>query len=148
MVRPSGKGQRVLAVDDDAPSRGRLGQALADAGFEPLLAATGEEGLRLLRNRLGDVDWLYTKADLPGLVDGWILGDEFHQVRRGRPVLYGVAPHATRPARVGEVLLALPVDARGVAAIFVSLTGSAASGPARRAAWSTRSSRRGCSAWP
>jgi hypothetical protein len=102
-----------------------------------MLAATGEQGLRLLRSRLGRIDWLYTKAELPGLVDGWILADEFHRARPGRPVLYGVAPHAMRRARKDEVLLAAPVQADLVAGLFLALgerADGAPSEPARRAA--------------
>src|SRR5215203_6746629 len=82
--------QRVLIVDHDPETRERVGEALAQAGFEPALAATGEQGSRVLREWPRRVDRLYTKTDLPGLVDGWILADEFYQAHPSRPVLYGV----------------------------------------------------------
>ena len=69
--------QRVLVVDDDPETRESVGEALEQAGFDPTLAATGEQGLVLLREWPCRIDWLYTKAELPGLVDGWILADEF-----------------------------------------------------------------------
>ena len=71
--------QRVLVVDDDPETRESVGEALEQAGFDPTLAAMGEQGLVLLREWPRRIDWLYTKAELPGLVDGWILADEFHQ---------------------------------------------------------------------
>src|SRR5215204_1612649 len=86
--------QRVLIVDDNAETRERVGEALAQAGFEPILAATVEQGLLLLREWPRRIGWLYTKAELPGLVDGWILADEFHQAHPSRPELYGFPPHA------------------------------------------------------
>ena len=61
--------QRVLVVDDDPETRER-GEALEQAGFDPTLAAMGEQGLVLLREWPCRIDWLYTKAELPGLVDG------------------------------------------------------------------------------
>src|SRR4051812_46692165 len=41
--------ERVLVVDDDAETRESVGQALDRAGFAPTRAATGEQGLVLLR---------------------------------------------------------------------------------------------------
>src|SRR3954447_17681132 len=84
--------RRVLVVDDDAETRDGLGGVLARAGFGPTLAATGEQGLRMLCEWPRRIDWLYTKTDLPRLVDGWILADEFHQAHPSRPVLYGAPP--------------------------------------------------------
>ena len=62
--------QRVLVVDHDPETRESVGEALAQAGFEPALAATGEQGLLMLREWPRRIDWLYTKTELPGLVDG------------------------------------------------------------------------------
>jgi CheY-like chemotaxis protein len=65
--------KRVLVVGDDPETRERVGEALERAGFGLTLAATGERGLVLLREWPRRIDWLYTEAELPGLVDGWIL---------------------------------------------------------------------------
>jgi len=77
--------ERVLVVDDDSETRESVGQALEQADFAPTLAATGEQGLVLLREWPRRIGWLYTKAELPGLVGGWILADEFHQATRLGP---------------------------------------------------------------
>src|SRR3954464_6237899 len=87
--------ERVLVVDDESETRKSVGQALERADFAPTLAATGEQGLVLLREWPRRIDWLYTKAELPGLVDGWILADEFHQAYPSRPVFYRV-PRLTK----------------------------------------------------
>src|SRR5215210_583490 len=79
--------QRVLVVDDDAATRVSAADALKRAGFEPKTAETGERALLILRQWPRHIDWLVTKPDLPGLVDGWMLADEFHQTHPGRPVL-------------------------------------------------------------
>jgi CheY-like chemotaxis protein len=84
--------QRVLVVDNDPETRKRVGEALEQAGFVPALAATGEQGLLLLRQWPRRIGWLYTKTELPGLIDGWILADEFHRAHPSRPVLYGFPP--------------------------------------------------------
>jgi CheY-like chemotaxis protein len=114
--------RRVLVVDDDAETRDRVREALARAGFEPTLAATGEQGLRMLRDWPRRIDWLYTKTELPGLVDGWILGDEFHQAHPSRPVLYGAPPHARRQAYGREIVLEMPVSPLRVVEVLLQLT--------------------------
>src|SRR4051794_26263177 len=55
------------------------------------------------------VDWLITQADLPGLVDGSMLADEFHHVHPGRPVLYAVAPGEKGSATEQDTLLDTPL---------------------------------------
>jgi len=107
--------QRVLVVEDDAKTRERVGEALAQAGFGPTLAGTGEQGLLLLREWPRLIDWLYTKNELPGLVDGWILADELHQAHPFRPVVYGVPANGKRLARGKDIVLETPVPPMKVA---------------------------------
>jgi CheY-like chemotaxis protein len=118
MTNKTNKSQRVLVVDSNPETREQLGAALAQAGFSPVLASTGEQGLVLLRDRSRRIDWLYTKTDLPGLVDGCMLADEFQRAYSGRLVLYGVGPGekgsvlgrgivVDGPVKVVEALLAL-----------------------------------------
>ena len=109
MTNKTNKSQRVLVVDPNPDYRSKLGAALAQAGFDPVLAATGEQGLVMLRNRNRRVDWLITQADLPGLVDGSMLADEFHHVHPGRPVLYAVAPGEKGSATEQDTLLDTPL---------------------------------------
>jgi len=45
----AGRHGKVLAVDDDPAARERIARLLRAEGFEPLLAGSGEEGLRLAR---------------------------------------------------------------------------------------------------
>jgi CheY-like chemotaxis protein len=116
--------QRVLVVDDDPETRESVGQALEQAGFYPTLAAMGEQGLVLLREWPRRIDWLYTKAELPGLVDGWILAEEFHQAHPSRPVLYRVPRHTKRPSYEGGIALSTPVSPRRVAEVLLRLTQS------------------------
>jgi DNA-binding NarL/FixJ family response regulator len=75
---PEGNHKRILIADPDAAFRERLAQYLRAHGFEVLTAATGESAFHLLRDWYHPVGWLYTRADLPGLIDGWILADEYH----------------------------------------------------------------------
>ena len=114
--------QRVLVVDDDPETRESVGEALERAGFAPTRAATGEQGLVLLREWPRRIGWLYTKAELPGLVDGWILAEEFHQAHPSRPVLYRVPRHAKRPSYEGGIALSTPVSPRDVAEVLLWLS--------------------------
>src|SRR3954471_5874429 len=111
--------QRVLVVEDDAKTRERVGEALAQAGFGPTLAGTGEQGLLLLREWPRRINWLYTKTELPGLVDGWILADEFHQAHPSRPVLYGVPRYARHRSPQRGIALTTPVSAWRVAEVLL-----------------------------
>ena len=114
--------QRVLVVDDDPETRESVGEALEQAGFDPTLAATGEQGVVRLREWPRRIDWLYTKAELPGLVDGWILADEFHQAHPSRPVLYGVPRYARHRSPQRGIALTTPVSPRVVAEVLLRLS--------------------------
>jgi PAS domain S-box-containing protein len=59
---------RVLVIDDDADAREVIGRALAREGFRVHLAASGDEGLRLAKERRPDVVTL--DVLMPG-TDGW-----------------------------------------------------------------------------
>ena len=68
-----GSPQRILIVDDNPDFRERLAHCLRDQGHEVITAETGERAFVVLRDREHPIDWLYTRASLPGLIDGWIL---------------------------------------------------------------------------
>ena len=108
----------------DPETRKRVGEALERAGFVPALAATGEQGLLLLRDWPRRIGWLYTKTELPGLVDGWILADEFRQAHLSRPVLYGFPPHAKVQSHGRGITLTTPVSPRRVAEVLLRVSHS------------------------
>jgi len=85
----------VLVVGDDPETRERVDEAVGRASFEPARAATGEQGLVLLREWPRRIGWLYTKAELPGLVDGWILRMSSTEHTRLGPCSM-VSPHARK----------------------------------------------------
>ena len=114
--------ERVLVVNDDPEARESVGQALEQAGFAPTLAATGEQGLVRLREWPRRIGWLYTKAELPGLVDGWILAEEFHQAHPSRPVLYRVPRHARHRSPQRGIALSTPVSAWRVVEVLLRLS--------------------------
>lgn len=69
---------RILVVDDDFEVRKSLKQTLEYAGYEVTLAATGEEGVKLVEHDAPDLVFLDIK--MPGM-DGY----EFASTYRERP---------------------------------------------------------------
>jgi CheY-like chemotaxis protein len=77
----------VLVVDDD-PVAGELSaNLLRTGGFQVVSAATGSTGLLTLCRHQSAVDWLVAKVKLPGLIDGWLLADEYHRHHGDRPAI-------------------------------------------------------------
>ena len=70
--------QIVLIVDDEPVIRLVAAQALADAGFETIEAATADDALAILRQR-GDVGVLFTDINMPGSIDGMDLARLVHE---------------------------------------------------------------------
>ena len=98
--------ERILVVDDNHIFREALAQRLRDAGYQVTTAETGERAFLALRDWNRPVDWLYTRATLPRLIDGWILADEYHDSHAGRAVIIA-APEA-RISRQGDIILQQP----------------------------------------
>ena len=78
----------ILIVDDDPVSREILAQLLAIARFAALSAATGEHALALLEERGARIDWLFTAVQLPGLIDGWMVADQYRLHHPLRAIVY------------------------------------------------------------
>jgi CheY-like chemotaxis protein len=97
---------RILVVDDNPLFRETLAQRFRDAGYNVISVDTGERGFLALRDWSHPVDWLYTRANLPGLIDGWILADEYHDRHPNRAVV--VAAIEARSSRQGDLILKQP----------------------------------------
>jgi len=97
----------VLVVDDNHIFRESLAQKLRDAGYQVATAETGEKAFVALRDWSHPVGWLYTRANLPGLIDGWILADAYRDSHSDRAVIIA-APEA-RSSRQGDIVLKQPV---------------------------------------
>ena len=98
--------ERILVVDDNHIFREALAQRLRDAGYQVTTAETGERAFLALRDWNRPIGWLYTRATLPRLIDGWILADEYHDSHAGRAVIIA-APEA-RTSRQGDIILQQP----------------------------------------
>ncbi len=67
IARISARPRRALVVDDDGLVRLMLADALAARGFEVLIAADGDAGLRTLSEELLALDLLVTDVRMPGM---------------------------------------------------------------------------------
>ena len=91
----------ILLVEDEPLTRQVTARYLAQAGFQVEVAETGEEALEFLRGDGHCVDWLLTDINLPGAINGWVVGAEYHLNHPLRPVLYVSAfasPSSPQPA--------------------------------------------------
>ena len=100
------KPQRILIVDDNAIIRETLAQSLRREGHDGITAATGTRAFFVLRDFSTSIDWLYTRAALPGLIDGWILADAYHDRHADRPVI--LAGAAAGLSSQGDIVLNQP----------------------------------------
>ena len=99
----SDRPRRVLVVEPDAVTRELLINVFRLAGFEAIPTDTGEQALHRTRRERGAFDALLSAAKLPGLVDGWILADEFRSTQPGRPVVVATDEEALEDERSAVV---------------------------------------------
>jgi CheY-like chemotaxis protein len=77
----------VLVVENDLITRELLENILQTAGCQVLAVSTGNAGLLSLCQLQAQIGWLVTRVRLPGLVDGWLLADEYHRHNPDRPAV-------------------------------------------------------------
>jgi CheY-like chemotaxis protein len=77
---------KVLLVEDDDLVRVMAVDALEDAGFEVIEAATAEEALQRCEEHTADL--LFTDIMLPGKLDGWDIAEQCRETDPALPVIY------------------------------------------------------------
>jgi DNA-binding response OmpR family regulator len=78
----------ILVVEDDESIQMLAEDALADAGFEPAIAPSGEEALTLLMGPRRKYRALVTDISLRGKVDGWEVAQRARELDPEFPVVY------------------------------------------------------------
>jgi CheY-like chemotaxis protein len=116
--------QRILIADDNPIVRETLAQWLRSEGHEVVTAETGPQAFLVLCDFGQAVDWLYARAALPGLIDGCILADAYHDRHKHRPVI--LAGTKSGMSSQGDLVLDRPTPA----AVFDALRRALASGKA------------------
>jgi DNA-binding NtrC family response regulator len=102
-----GTPQRILIADDNPDFREKLAHCLRAQGHNVITAETGERAFMVLRDWGHPIDWLYTRASLPGLIDGWILADEYHEMHQNRAVI--ISTSEARVSSRGDIVLKQPI---------------------------------------
>ena len=98
---------RVLFVEDDSLVRGVVSQALEEAGFKVVVAASAEDALALARSR-EDLDVVLTDVVMPGGQSGVDLARTLRVLRPALPVILA----SGYAEALGEDLFEFPVRAK------------------------------------
>ena len=78
----------VLVIEDDPAVQVILDEALCEGGYEPALAASGEEAVTLLKGRKLPYRVLVTDINLLGRIDGWEVAKQARELDPNFPVVY------------------------------------------------------------
>jgi DNA-binding response OmpR family regulator len=124
----------ILVIEDDPPIQLVIDEALTEGGFEPAIAASGEEAVTLLKGGQTTYRALVTDISLRGIMDGWEVARQAREIDATFPVLYITAAHADQWASQGvpnSILLTKPfAPAQLVTAISQLLNASPPTAPA------------------
>ncbi len=85
---PLGGKETVLLVEDEAAVRELVAFALRGQGYTVLEAASGQDALRLVQKRSGEINLLLTDVILPGGMNGKDLADRLLEERPGLKALF------------------------------------------------------------
>ena len=126
MADSQSKAPRILVVEDEPIFHSLVVKVLERAGYKTVSAHNGEEALSMLRRPDEQIDWLLTDIRLAGVIDGWVVGSEFHLRQPFRPVVYmsGVEKDVGSRRSENSVFLPKPFDNRDLVDTFRRLVES------------------------
>jgi DNA-binding response OmpR family regulator len=78
----------VLVIEDDRGLTEIIEDALKDGGFEPAVAASGEEAVTLLKAFRSKYSALITDISLMGFMDGWRVARAAREIDPDFPIIY------------------------------------------------------------
>jgi signal transduction histidine kinase len=107
--RPASGDARVLYVEDDALVREAVVQGLEDAGFDVVVAASGDQAVEMLDAGL-DPDVVFSDIVMPGKVSGIDLAHLLRERRPGLPVVLATGYTDQRVSIPGVQVLAKPYE--------------------------------------
>jgi CheY-like chemotaxis protein len=123
---------RILVVEQEPIAREILADLLKMAGYEVLATHNGEQALLTLMQERGRLDCLFTSVELPGLVDGWMLAEEFRSNDAARPVVFATGQGRTAQTPPATAFVARPLLPPQVVEAINGLTGRSAAALAAR----------------
>ena len=101
----------ILVIEDDQMIQTIVDEALTEGGFEPAIAASGEEAVTLLKGGLTKYRALVTDIALRGRMDGWEVAQQAREIDPTFPIIYMSGAHAEDWASKGvpnSIMLAKP----------------------------------------
>jgi DNA-binding response OmpR family regulator len=101
----------ILVVEDDQLVQSLVEQSLSDGGFEPAIAASGEEAVSLLKGGKTKYRALVTDINLCGAMDGWEVARLAREIDSEFPIIYMTGASADQWASQGvpsSILLCKP----------------------------------------
>jgi CheY-like chemotaxis protein len=101
----------ILVVEDDHAIQSVVEEALTDGGFEPAIAASGEEAVTLLKGGLTKYRALVTDINLRGTMGGWEVAKVAREIDPEFPIVYMTGASADQYASHGvpnSILLTKP----------------------------------------
>jgi len=119
----------ILVIEDDPEIQALIDEALREGGYEPALAASGEEAVTLLKGRVIDYRALVTDINLLGRIDGWEVARQAREINPAFPIVYMTGAAADQwPVHgvPGSVLLAKPFAPAQLVTAVSSLLNAAA----------------------
>jgi DNA-binding response OmpR family regulator len=84
----------IMVVEDDQLIQSLVEEALTNGGFEPHIAASGEEAVTLLQGANSRYRALVTDITLEGKIDGWQVAKHAREIDQAFPVIYMTGAHA------------------------------------------------------
>ena len=78
----------ILVIEDEEAIQSLVEDALTEGGFEPAIAASGEEAVTLLKGRTDNYRALVTDISLRGRIDGWEVARQAREIDPQFPVVY------------------------------------------------------------
>jgi CheY-like chemotaxis protein len=78
----------ILVVEDDQMVQSLVEDALTEGGFEPAIAASGEEAVTLLRGNKSKYRALVTDINLRGRMGGWEVAKHAREIDPEFPIVY------------------------------------------------------------
>jgi len=112
---------RVLFVEDDPLVREAVVGGLEDAGFDVVVAASGDQALAMIDNGL-DTDVVFSDIVMPGQVSGIDLAAVLRQRRPGLPVVLATGYTDQRAALPGVQVLAKPYEIGALVELLADLS--------------------------
>jgi DNA-binding response OmpR family regulator len=101
----------ILVIEDDQAIQTIVDEALTEGGFEPAIAASGEEAVTLLKGGLIKYRALVTDIDLRGQIDCWEVAQQAREIDPAFPIVYMSGAHVEDWASKGvpnSIMLAKP----------------------------------------